>query len=74
MATSWYDNYAACPYYIRDDRKSWVECTGIAEDSRLQIRFDTKQDYKVQVETFCCDRYRNCEIYNMLRQIYEEDN
>lgn len=73
MATSWYDNYAVCPYYLRDDRHSRIECTGIADDCRLLVQFSSDRDYKTQIETFCCNHYQNCEIWNMLRQIYEED-
>ena len=28
----------------------------------------------IQVKTFCCDKYKNCEVYQMLKQIYEDDD
>ena len=71
MSTSWYDGYAVCPYYISDDRKCKIECTGVSDDSRINWKFKTHAGYKIQIETFCCRKYRNCEVYQMLHEIYE---
>lgn len=61
-----------CPFYRSDDGKQRIVCEGIAADSSLSWSFVYKRDYKIQLEEFCCKKYRNCEIYNVLNQKYEE--
>lgn len=40
----------------------------------LSLRYDRQEDLLIQVKTFCCDKYKNCEVYQMLKQIYEGDD
>lgn len=55
-----------CPFFVDDDGKSWIECEGITNTSVLSQKYQTKEDYKIQMKTFCCDRYTNCELYRVL--------
>lgn len=74
MATVWYDHYAKCEYYKHSDGKNKVVCMGLVEKSKQTHEFENTDDFKIQVKTFCCDKYKNCEVYQMLKQIYEDDD
>lgn len=74
MSTSWNDGYVKCPFYIRDDGCRCLTCQGVADSSKLLWRFQTKQDFKIQMDTFCCGKFSFCEVYRMLSAIYEEDS
>ena len=58
--------YVKCPFYHRDDSRSMLTCEGIVEDSTLKWIFKYKKDLKKQMNIFCCDCYKNCEVYRML--------
>lgn len=72
MATSWRSWYVKCPFYLRDS-KCKITCQGVADGNEIIMKFSAAQDFEIQMGTFCCDKYRNCEVYRMLRQLYEED-
>ena len=48
----------------------------MADGSTLSQRFQNKQGYKIQMNTFCCDKYDYCEIYRVLieKWEYEDDS
>lgn len=62
-----------CPYYRYDDGKQRITCFGIMDDSSLALIFRNKADYETQINVFCCQHYKKCEVYRMLNEIYEED-
>lgn len=61
-----------CPFY-RTDSDRRITCEGIIDGSTLTLYYRKKQDYKIQMRTFCCNHYEKCEVYRMLLQKYEED-
>ncbi len=65
--------YVKCPFYRFDDGKRRVNCEGIIEDSSLSLNFRNKEDFTIQLKTFCCQHYKNCEVYRMLIDKYEEE-
>lgn len=71
--SSWYDQYAQCPYYHGTDVKTQITCDGVTDGCKLRWIFASRDHVKIQLKTFCCDRYKNCEVYQLLRQIYEDD-
>ena len=73
MATVWYDHYAECPFYLGTDSKKQITCQGVADSSNLCWKFKNRDDLLIQIKTFCCDKYENCEVFQMLKQIHEED-
>lgn len=72
MATSWDDSYAACPFFQRSGNRK-ISCSGVFDGTRLVWEFDQAEDKKMQMRVFCCDKYHNCEVYRMLREVYEEE-
>ena len=65
---------AQCPFYKFDDfKKRRISCEGIVDNSTLALYFCRKKDYDTQLEVFCCEHYKNCEVYRMLMEKYEED-
>ena len=77
MASNYLNPYVNCKYFKTADDSNRVTCRGPVERSSLIFRFDDnntkKQDLKIQMKTFCCDKFENCEIYQMLKKIYEEE-
>lgn len=72
---SFYKVYATCPFYKNDDMGARsIVCEGIVDKSSILLRFSRTDDYRIQMEVFCCQHYEKCEIYRMLMENkYEED-
>ena len=65
---------AQCPFFRSDvEKQKRINCEGIVDRCTLALTFDRKKDYKLQLNVFCCEHYKKCEIYNMLMEKYEED-
>lgn len=62
-----------CPFYKYDDGKQRIICEGIVEDSSLALIYHRKDDYAMQIDTFCCEHYTKCEVYRMLIDKYDEE-
>lgn len=65
--------YVKCPFYKFDDGKRRITCEGIIDDSSLALIYHNKHDYDMQIGMYCCDKYKRCEIYNLLKGKYDED-
>lgn len=64
-----------CPFYKYDDGKQRITCEGLVDDSSLALIYHRKNDYEMQIDVFCCEHYKCCEVYRMLMEAkYEEDN
>lgn len=74
MATSWRDWYVKCYYFRKTDGKLHIKCQGVTDASCLCWEFDRKEDFLIQLDTFCCDKYEFCEVYQMLKKIYESED
>lgn len=61
-----------CPFYKLDDKFN-IFCEGVTDDSTIIIRFRFKKGRDQQMRIFCCDHYKNCEIYRMLMSAKYED-
>ena len=58
-----------CPFYKYDDGKALITCEGLVgekEDSSLALIYHSRKDYETQIDVFCCEHYRKCEVYRML--------
>ena len=62
-----------CPFYKYDDGKRRITCEGIIDDSSLALIYHNKQDYEMQIDTYCCEHYTKCEVYRMLMDKYDEE-
>ena len=71
LATKWPDFYAECPFYRTVEGKNII-CQGVTQASSLVWKFRRREDFEIQINTFCSDHYRNCEVYRMLYKISEE--
>ena len=65
--------YVQCPFYQFDDGRQRITCEGLIENSSLALIYHSKSDYETQIDVFCCEHYKNCEVYRMLMQKYEEE-
>ncbi len=63
-----------CPFYLFDDGRRVITCEGIVDKSNVKQSFKTRAGYELQMKVFCCEHFKNCEIYNMLMQSkYDEE-
>lgn len=73
LATSRMDKRVQCPFYHQDIAASRrIICEGPIDGSSISLTYVAKQDYKQQMNIFCCEYFQNCEVYQMLMQKYEE--
>lgn len=65
-----------CPFYKFDDhQKRRIACEGIVDESTLALTYRHKKDYDTQLDVFCCEHYKKCEIYRMLmEEKYNDEN
>ena len=71
---SFYQADVRCPFYKYDDGKRRITCEGIIEDSSIALIYRQKIDFDIQIKGFCCDRFTNCEVYELLMKKYEKDS
>ena len=64
--------YVRCPFYRFDDGKSRITCEGILDGSNLALIYRSRQDFRIQMDVFCCQHYKKCEVYAMLMDKYSE--
>lgn len=65
---------AQCPFYKSDDgQKKRIICEGIVDKSTLALTYRHRTDYNTQLSVFCCEHYKNCEIYRMLMEAKYDD-
>ena len=66
---------ALCPFYKFDDeQKRRIVCEGIVDKSTLALTYRQRADFDTQLRVFCCEYYKNCEIYRMLMEAkYDEE-
>ena len=55
-----------CPFYRFDDKKRSITCEGIIDRSHITLSYQYGRDQRRQLEVFCCEHYKKCEIYRML--------
>lgn len=77
MPTSRTDTRVLCPFYQYDEalnrQKAYkITCEGIVDGSTLILNYRRKGDFRTQLDVFCCEHFRRCEIYRMLMEKYEE--
>lgn len=64
--------HVLCPFYQRDDGNHRIICEGLTDNSTINLFYHECTDYSIQITTFCCKYYKNCEIYRMLQNKYAE--
>ena len=68
-----YNPNVLCPFYKKDDGKRCITCEGIVENSSVVLTFRYDTLLKKQIAVFCSGYYKNCEVYRMLIQKYEDE-
>lgn len=71
MGGSYMKAYVRCPFYREDAYKTQITCEGIEQESVLVLRYRKSEQWKKQMEVFCCEHYKRCEVYRMLMDKYE---
>ena len=63
-----------CPFYKYDDGKQRITCEGLVDNSSLALIYQKKGDYEAQINVFCCEHYKKCEVYSILMAKYDEED
>ncbi len=71
MSTMFDDVNAKCPFFLSSSQRK-ISCEGITEDCITCLSFSSQQKRNSHRKLFCDARYRNCEIFKMLEEKYEE--
>lgn len=64
-----------CPFYLGQEDKfagKKLFCESPVPESSMTLYFRRREDYQKQLRIFCCDHYKNCEVYRMVMQNYED--
>lgn len=62
-----------CPFFKFDDgKKRQIACEGICEGCITILSFKLKSEWEKQIDVFCSEHYRKCEVYRMLMDKYQE--
>lgn len=62
-----------CPFYKYDDGRRRITCEGLIDKSSIALIYRTRTDYDIQLLSFCCEHYKKCEVYRMLKEKYDEE-
>ncbi len=62
---------AKCPFFISSGRMS-VLCEGITSCSNISVKFVSEKERNLHRQIFCDERYKNCEIFEILNKKYED--
>lgn len=71
MATTYKDADIQCPFYKGQGKQS-ISCEGIVDDSLIKQWFKFPKSKSLHMKVFCQEKYKNCEIYEMLEKKYED--
>lgn len=74
MSGSYWDAVVRCPFFRNAERRQGkIRCEGLTEKSNVVLQYHQRQQMDVQIHTFCCDRYENCEIYHAIMEAKYQD-
>jgi hypothetical protein len=60
-----------CPFFLSSGKRK-VSCEGITDDCTISLNFITRSKKLLHCEIFCNEHFKNCEIYRMLEEKYED--
>lgn len=69
------DQQVLCPFYrstVPKDKK--IRCEGISEVCTTHLAFSTRKNYENHLHGCCCKRYRDCLLFRVLWQKYENQD
>ena len=55
-----------CPFYKYDDGRKKIVCEGFADRCSLDVRWEYHAYQEQHLQLFCCENYKNCEVYRMV--------
>lgn len=71
MPTMYDDVDVKCPFFLSSGKRK-VSCEGITDDCTISLNFFTRDKKRLHCGIFCNEHYKNCEIYRMLEEKYED--
>jgi hypothetical protein len=71
MATMYDDVDAVCPYFNGGSERK-IMCEGITDGCTTILDFKNRELRNKHRELFCNRKYKNCEVYRMLEEKYDD--
>ncbi len=69
MATSWREEKIRCPFFRGEDAKRHkIICEGLGDAKSMSWTFGNERQRILQMEVFCQNHYRFCELCRMIQQ------
>ena len=62
------ENLAQCPFWRDNTRQRQIRCEGITRHSIIVQHFRSLQEWQQQKQIFCCEHYKNCELYRAIME------
>ena len=72
MDEKYIQNCVRCPFYRSDDGRMRITCEGIVDGSSLALTYVRRKDFQIQMDVFCCEHYKKCEVFRMLMEKYQD--
>lgn len=72
MPTMFDDVDAKCPYFCSNTNRE-IRCEGITDGCTTVLRFNSQKKRNLHRRIFCDAKFKNCEIFRMLEEKYEEE-
>lgn len=60
-----------CPFF-RGHTYTDIGCEGITSNTTIKLSFTSVSGLRAHEKIFCCDHFRNCELYAAIIKQYEE--
>lgn len=54
-----------CPFY-RKNKSTEIGCEGVTDECTLRLKFSNQAACMQQMDIFCCNHYKKCEIYEAI--------
>lgn len=68
---SWATVHVQCPFFKGDTQQA-IACEGLEDREKLRRLMPSEEKKRSIMLRFCCDRYRECEIYRLVAAKYDE--
>ena len=72
IGNAWNDSDAKCPFF-HEHTAITIACESPIPGSTVRMTFRGKTVKKTQYDVFCCNHYKNCELFRLVMEKYAED-
>lgn len=71
MTTMFDDVNARCPFFLASGKRS-ISCEGITDTCTVKVEFKNGAERNLHRKVFCDEKYKNCELYQVIEEKYKD--